>query len=177
VTRNWPALFRGRHFEDEIILLCVQWYLQYSLSHRDLEEIMEERGLAVDHTIWRWVQRYAPILNQTNSPRTAAPESILARGRNLYPYRRQMDLPLPSRGFGSRDHRFLLSPKRDLIAAKFFLRACMRYRRHAAAGNQRRRTSSVCAGRSGDLGRRFRCRPSPYLNNITASLRSASQRA
>ncbi len=45
----------------EIILLCVRWYLRYALSYRDLEEIMQERGLGVDPTtIYRWVQRYAP---------------------------------------------------------------------------------------------------------------------
>jgi transposase, IS6 family len=55
----------GRHFADVIIILCVRWYLRYSLSYRDLEEIMAGRGLAVDHvTIWRWVQHYAPRLNQ-----------------------------------------------------------------------------------------------------------------
>lgn len=65
MTRKRPALFRGRHFEDVIILLCVRWYLRYSLTYRDLEEIMAERGLSVDHvTIWRWVQHYAPVLNQ-----------------------------------------------------------------------------------------------------------------
>jgi transposase-like protein len=48
-----------------IILLCVRWCLRYSLTYRDLDEIMAERNLSVDHvTIWRWVQRYAPILNQ-----------------------------------------------------------------------------------------------------------------
>src|SRR5499427_2047489 len=63
--QNRPALFLGRHFEDVIIILCVRWYLRYSLSYRDLEEMMAERGLSVDHfTIWRWVQRYAPLLNQ-----------------------------------------------------------------------------------------------------------------
>ena len=65
MNKKRPALYRGRHFEDVIIMLCVRWYLRYSLSYRDLEEIMAERGLSVDHvTIWRWVQRYAPILNQ-----------------------------------------------------------------------------------------------------------------
>ena len=65
VTQNRPALFHGWHFEDVIIILCVRWYLRYSLSYRDLEEIMAERGLWVVHvTIWRWIQRYAPILNQ-----------------------------------------------------------------------------------------------------------------
>src|SRR5437016_12560196 len=62
---NQQSPFKWRHFEAEIILLCVRWYLRYSLSYRDLEEMMAERGLSVDHvTIWRWVQRYAPILNQ-----------------------------------------------------------------------------------------------------------------
>src|SRR6185312_8357631 len=60
-----PKLFKWRHFVPEIILLCVRWYLRYSLSYLDLEEMMVERGLSIDHvTIWRWVQCYAPILNQ-----------------------------------------------------------------------------------------------------------------
>jgi hypothetical protein len=43
-------LFKGRHFERDIIILCVRWYLRYKLSYRDLVEIMAERGLAVAHT-------------------------------------------------------------------------------------------------------------------------------
>src|ERR1700744_1072802 len=59
-----PALFRGRHFADDVIVLCVRWYLRYSLSYRDLAEMMVEWHLSVDpSTIWRWVQRYAPELN------------------------------------------------------------------------------------------------------------------
>jgi transposase, IS6 family len=58
-------LFRGRHFRDEVIVLCVRWYLRYPLSYRNLEEMMAERGLAVDHsTIARWVLSYAPVLNE-----------------------------------------------------------------------------------------------------------------
>lgn len=57
--------FRGRHFADEIIALCVRWYLRFSLSYRDLEDLMAERNLSVDHTtVWCWVQRYAPELNR-----------------------------------------------------------------------------------------------------------------
>lgn len=57
--------FKWRHFQSEIILLCVRWYLRYALSYRDLEEMMAERGLAVDHsTIYRWVQYYAPELEK-----------------------------------------------------------------------------------------------------------------
>ena len=58
-------LFKLRHYESEIILLCVRWYLRYALSYRDLEEMMNERGLSVDHTtIYRWVQAYAPEMEK-----------------------------------------------------------------------------------------------------------------
>ena len=60
-----PALFKWRHFEPEIIVCAVRWYLRFSLSYRDVEELLMERGLPADHTtIWRWVQRYAPELNK-----------------------------------------------------------------------------------------------------------------
>jgi IS6 family transposase len=61
--------FKWRHYEADIILLCVRWYLRYALSYRDLEEIMRERGLHVDHTtIYRWVQRDAPELEKRCKP-------------------------------------------------------------------------------------------------------------
>jgi transposase-like protein len=57
--------FKWRHFEGEVILLCVRWYLRYTLSYRDVEELARERGLLVDHTpVFRWVQRYAPELDK-----------------------------------------------------------------------------------------------------------------
>jgi IS6 family transposase len=66
---NRPALFKGRHFEAEIIVLCVRWYLRFGLTFRNLEEMMAERNLKVDHvTIWRWVQHYAPELNRRCRP-------------------------------------------------------------------------------------------------------------
>jgi transposase-like protein len=56
-------VFKGRHFDRSVILLCVRWYLAYSLSLRDLEEMMAERGISVDHaTVHRWVVRYSPAL-------------------------------------------------------------------------------------------------------------------
>lgn len=49
-------MFKGRHFDRSVILLCVRWYLAYGLSLRDLEEMMAERGISVDHsTVHRWV--------------------------------------------------------------------------------------------------------------------------
>src|SRR6202451_1465890 len=54
-------LFKGRHFDREIIVLCVRWYLRYKLSFRDLVEMMAERGLSLAHTtIMRWIQCYVP---------------------------------------------------------------------------------------------------------------------
>jgi transposase-like protein len=54
------GLFKWPQFEPEVILLAVGWYLRFSLSYRDVEELLAERGLHADHvTVWRWVQRYA----------------------------------------------------------------------------------------------------------------------
>jgi transposase, IS6 family len=173
VKRKRPALFRGRHFEDVIIMLCVRWYLRYSLSYRDLEEIMEERGLSVNHvTIWRWVLRYAPILNQRIRREVRHPnrswrvDEIYVRiaGKWSYLYR-----AVDSTG---ETIDFVLSPNRDLVAAKLFLRLAL-----SGASGVRPRVINVDGHpayaraiaelkQSGDLSRRCRCRPSPYLNNI-----------
>ena len=60
-----PVLFRKRQFEPAVIVTCVRWYLRFSLSLRDVEELMAERNLAVDHTtVWRWVQAYAPEIRK-----------------------------------------------------------------------------------------------------------------
>ena len=119
MTRRRLALFRGRHFEDVIILLCVRWYLRSSLTYRDLEEIMAERNLSVDHaTIWRWVQRYAPVLNHRIRREMGRPNRswrvdetyVKAAGNWAYLYR-----AVDSAG---ETIEFMLSPKRDLIATK-----------------------------------------------------------
>src|SRR5881396_140071 len=117
--------FKWRHFEAEIILLCVRWYLRYSLSYRDLEEMMAERGLAVDHTtIYRWVQRYAPELEQRSRPHLKATNDswrvdetyIKIKGTWTYLYR-----AVDSEG---NTLEFLLSPTRDAEAAeRFFVKA------------------------------------------------------
>jgi IS6 family transposase len=67
------SLFKWRHFQADIILCGVRWYLRYALSYRDVEELMQERGVTVDHTtIFRWVQRYAPELAQRCRPQLKA---------------------------------------------------------------------------------------------------------
>ena len=65
-----PAIFKWRHFAPEVILCAVRWYLRYSLSYRDVQELLVERGLEIDHTtVWRWVQHYAPELEERTRPR------------------------------------------------------------------------------------------------------------
>jgi transposase, IS6 family len=59
MRKSRPAVFKDRHFAPEIIILCVRRYRRFSLSYRNLEELMAERDLAVDQvTVWPWVQRY-----------------------------------------------------------------------------------------------------------------------
>jgi IS6 family transposase len=114
--------FKWRHFEGQIILLCVRWYLRYCLSYRDLEEIMAERGLGIDHTtIYRWVQRYAPELEerckphlkQTNGSWRVDETYVKVKGQWLYLYR-----AVDSAG---NTLEFLLSQIRDAQAAQRFL--------------------------------------------------------
>ena len=94
-------LFKYRHYQADI-LLCLRWYLRYSLSYRDVEEMMAERGLSVDHTtIYRWVQRYAPMLEKrcraklksTNNSWRVDETYVKLRGTLGY-------LPVPSCGLG-----------------------------------------------------------------------------
>ena len=61
-----PALFKWRHFQADLILCAVRWYLRDALSDRDVEELLRERGISVDHTtVFRWVQCYAPELDES----------------------------------------------------------------------------------------------------------------
>jgi transposase, IS6 family len=119
--------FKWRHFEGEIILLCVRWYLRYSLSYRDVEEMMLERGLTVDHsTIYRWVQRYAPELEKrckphlkpTNDSYRVDETYIKVKGQWKYLYR-----AVDSEG---NTIEFMLSVRRDAKAAKRFFRKVLK---------------------------------------------------
>jgi transposase, IS6 family len=63
------SAFAGFRFPPEVIMLAVRWYLRYGLSYRDLEELLAERGVEVDHvTLYRWVQRFTPILIDSARP-------------------------------------------------------------------------------------------------------------
>jgi transposase, IS6 family len=69
VQSHLPSSFAGFRFPPEVILLAVRWYLRYGLSYRDLEELLAERGIEVDHvTLFRWVQRFTPLLIDAARP-------------------------------------------------------------------------------------------------------------
>jgi IS6 family transposase len=115
--------FKWRHFQGDIILGCVRWYCKYGISYRDLEEMMLERGIEVDHTtIHRWVIKDAPELEKRlrwySMPRLGyslrVDETyIKVKGKWVYLYR----------AIDKRGHTldFYLSPTRNKDAAKRFL--------------------------------------------------------
>src|SRR5690348_412257 len=165
-----PALFKGRHFEPEIIILCVRCYLRYALSLRNLEEIMAERNVDVDHvTIWRWIQCYAPELSRrcrrelrkTNGSWRVDETYLRVAGKWTYLYR-----AVDSAG-DTID--FLLSPNRDAPAAKRFFQKALRSLSHPLPrvinvdGNPSYPKVITALRQSGELGRRCRCRPIRYL--------------
>jgi transposase-like protein len=68
-SRPVSASFAGYRYPPDVILLAVRWYLRYGLSYRDVEELLAERGIYVDHvTIYRWVQRFTPLVTESARP-------------------------------------------------------------------------------------------------------------
>ena len=98
-------LFEGRHFDREVIILCVRWYLRFKLSLRDLVEMMAERGLSLAHTtIMRWVWRYAPEFEKRWKTVRPGGRPVMEGGRGAYvKIPRRMVLSLSCRGSGGAD--------------------------------------------------------------------------
>jgi hypothetical protein len=77
------SAFAGFRFPPDVIVLAVRWYLRFALSYRDLEELLVERGVEVDHvTIYRWVQRFTPLLAEAARP---CRHTVGAAGRSTRP--------------------------------------------------------------------------------------------
>ncbi len=122
MSKQSQNLFKWRHFQADIILLCVRWYLRYALSYRDLEEMMLERGLHVDHTtIYRWVQRYAPDLSKRSQPHLKATKDCWRVDETYIKVKKQWVYLYRSVDSEGNTLDFFLSPTRDAHAAKQFL--------------------------------------------------------
>ena len=124
VGRGWA--FKGRQFTAEVILWAVRWYLMFPISYRDLELMLRDRGVDVDHTtLFGWIQAYAaelekrmrPHLRMSNGSWRVDETYVRVKGRWTYLYR-----AVDSRG---QTIDFLLSAKRDAASARRFFRKAM----------------------------------------------------
>ena len=164
-------LFKGGHFDEEIVVLCVRWYLSFKSSYRDLVSMMNERGICLAHTtILRWVQHYT-LEFEKRWKRYARPVGgswrmdetyIKVRGAWVYLYR-AVDK-------AGKTVDFYLSRRRDVNGAKVFLRKAMKGQRvpskvtlDAYAALHR---AVVDLKRSGELPKRVQVRSSKYLINL-----------
>ena len=163
-------MFKGRHFDRQVIILCVRWYLSFKLSSRDLVEMMAERGIELAHTtILRWVQRYVPEFEKRWSryARTVGGSwrcdetYIKVNGGWTYLYR-----AVDKEG---RTVDFWLSERRDVAAAKAFFRKSMKQNGaprvitlDAYAASHRAIADLKAEGK---MPKRVRVRSSKFLNN------------
>jgi putative transposase len=132
--------FKGSHFEREVILWGIRWYVADPISYRQLEEMLEERGVAVDHsTLNRWVMKYVPLLDQQFRVRKRPVGSswrlvetyVKVKGNWKYLYR------AVDKAGATVD--FLLTAKRDRKAAQRF------YARQSVSMARQRRSRSTKA--------------------------------
>jgi len=165
------SLFRGRHFDRTIIILCVRWYITYKLRYRDLVEMMSERGVDISHTtILRWVQRYVPAFekrwnryaHRVGSSWRVDETYIKVGGRWTYLYR-----AIDKQGLTV---DFLLSAHRDIPAARhFFTRAIKQHgppERITIDGYPATHTALSELKAKNVLPPATKVRTSKYLNNL-----------
>jgi putative transposase len=161
--------FKGRHHQQDIILQCVRWYIAYSLSYRDLEELMQERGYAVDHsTVQRWVVHYAPRIEKffrKNKKRVGHrwrldETYIKIKGEWKYLYR-----AVDKQG---KTIDFLLTAKRDTKAARRFLNKAIGSNGKPSLINIDKSGANTAGIKryNSDENKRIRIRQCKYLNNI-----------
>jgi len=161
--------FKGSQFEREIILWGVRWYVAYPISYRQLEEMMGERGVAVDHsTLNRWVIKYAPeVEKQFRRRQRPVGRSwrldetyVKIKGKSAYLYR-----AVDKEG---QTIDFLLTPNRDRDAAEAFLHKAIRTQRLPEKITIDRSGSNTAAIQHYNKTHRTAIiiRHSKYLNNL-----------
>jgi len=161
--------FKGRHFQKDMILQSIRWYLAYALSYRDIEELMHERGFSVDHsTINRWVLHYAPQLEaafrrkkKRVGNRWRMDESyIKVKGQWTYYYR-----AVDKQG---QTIDFLLTAARDTNAALRFLKKAIAQNGKPSLVNIDQSGANTAGLKqvNRDNKTRIKIRQCKYLNNI-----------
>src|SRR5689334_14114088 len=135
------SVFAGFRFPPEVISLAVRWYLRYGLSYRDVEELLAERGITVDHvTVCRWVQRFTPEFIEAARPGRHVPGNrwfvdqtrLRVAGRWAYAYR-----AVDQHG---QVIDVLVSANRDLAAARRVRQPGAAHRRDPGRGHDRPRS-------------------------------------
>jgi putative transposase len=161
--------FKGHQHTQDMILQCVRWYVAYSLSYRDLEELMQERGYTVDHsTIQRWVVYYAPRIEKAfrkhkkrSGLRWRLDETyIKIKGHWKYLYR-----AVDKQG---NTIDFLLTSRRDTKAARRFLDKAIGSGGKSSLISIDKSGANTAAIKqyNGDENKRVKIRQCKYLNNI-----------
>src|SRR5262245_16866838 len=121
------SLFKWRHFQPEIILCRVRWYLRYALSYRDVEELRRERGRSVDHTsVFRWGQRYASELDKRCRPQLKPTKDAYRIDETSIKIKKVWHYLYRAVDSAGNTVDFLLSATRDAKAAKQFFRKALR---------------------------------------------------
>lgn len=139
--KHHSSSLKWRHYAPDIILLCVRWYCRYQLSYRDVEEMMHERGLEVDHsTVFRWAQRYAPEINKRIRPHLKMSGTSYRVNETYIKVGKACKYLYQAVDKEGQTIEFMLSAKRDISAAKGFFKKMMR-------AEQRRLPHSISVGR------------------------------
>ena len=165
--------FKWRQYEGEIILLCVRWYLRYALSYRDIEEMIRERGLLLDHTtIYRWVQAYAPELEKRIRPHLRPTNDSYRVDETYVKIKGEWKSLYRAVDSTGRTIDFMLSAKRDAKAAKRFFRRMLKAASHSSPRvinvdkNPTYPPAVEQLKREGTLPNRTQLRQCKYLNNL-----------
>lgn len=165
--------FQWRHFEPEIIICGVRWYRRYALSYRDVEELLLERGLSVDHTtVFRWVQRYTPELDQRGRPHLKPTNDSYRVDETYIKIKKVWHYRYRAVDSAGQTLDFLLSPMRDATAAKKFFRKVLGARHTVmprvitVAKNAAYPPAVSALQHEGSLPEHCQLRQSKFLNNV-----------